>query len=177
LRIRIISIVLVSIIFLALVACKAKKERVELIEFGKKTEVARQQSEGILMKFHQLKRYEDMKNFQELAQEMAQLILEIDDMLKPIKESRFESEEIVKLQKEYIVVWSNFQDIMRMVLEVMVTGNKELGASLQQRLAEKNTMFQTALQQFNTHYDILMRRHGLSGDDLDLPFPEPTVAP
>jgi len=158
--------------------CGAKRERAELIEFAGIVESTKQQGKQILERFNALQSLKNTpEDLERLAKALAQLVVDIDDFIKPAKRMEPRTESVKKLREQYLLIWTSLQDSMRMVLEVMLKRDPKLAASLQQRLIEKNAVFQSATERFQTSYKILMRRHGITPEEVGMAPSPPTAVP
>jgi len=158
--------------------CGAKKEKAELIELMKSVEISKPTAENIMKRFSGLQKYNSPDQAEKMALEMANLVVEIDKLVEPIKDMKVTSNEVARLREEYLVMWKNLQDGMRMVLEVMMTRDPKLGATLEKRVLEKDAEFKASTQVFESDYIILKRRYKITAEDLGIPSKsEPRNAP
>lgn len=170
-------------------SCSAKKERTELVNFAKLIESSKPSGNAIMDRFNDLPaKYKSNPNPQQMALDISQLVVDIDTLVEPAKKMSPKSEEVARILDEYIFMWENLQDALRMILEVMVSGDPRLGATLEKRLMEKDAARQAAIAKFESDYIIISRRHNLKPEEIGVsvmppmipapqPFSGPTAAP
>jgi hypothetical protein len=165
-RIKVVSLVLISIsVSIAAISCGAKRERRELLEFARAVELAKPGGEKLFERFNALGKL-TANDAQKLVMEMAQLAVDIDGFLEPVRKMKPKSKEVEKLRTEYLLVWETLQSYMRMMLEVMTKRDPRLIATLQDKIKEKTVIFQNAVQRFDTDYSTMMTRYGIRLEEI-----------
>jgi len=168
----------VALACLAVSACGAKCERTELIKFAKIVESTKPQANRLINRFNALQKLKNgSKDMRKLAEDMAQLVVDMDSFLQPVKEMKPKSKDVQKLRNEYLLIWTSLQDAMKMALEVLITRDPRLAATLQDRMMEKNNAYFSNLQRFNSDYSIIMRRYGITPDEVGITPRRPVVIP
>ena len=173
---RYIILAFLGIVCMAFTACGARREKAELVQFAIAVEKTRPQGEKLLERFFSLRQLkpDEPKKF---AETMGQLVLDIDEFLAPVRKIEIKSKKMDNLRGEYLLIWISLQNAMRMSLEVMAVRDPRLAATLDDRLMQQNGIFQAALQRFNSDYSIMMKRYGISYEDLGMSAPPPQPVP
>ena len=169
-------VVVLGAVCVIFTACGARREKTELIQFAITVEKTRPQGEKLLERFETLQQLKS-DDPKKLAETMGQLVMDIDEFLAPVRKIQIKSKKVDNLRGKYLLIWVSLQNAMRMSLEVMAVRDPRLAATLDQRLMQQNGMFQTALQQFNSDYSIMIKRYGITFGDLGMSPPPPQPAP
>jgi len=163
-------LVVTGVFGLFCVACGARREKADFIAFATVVEKTKPDGEKLLERFKALAQI-NPNDPQKLAEQMDQLVLDIDTFLQPMRKLDIRSKQVNKIRAEYLLIWTSLQKGMKMSLEVMVVRDPRNMASLNDKLMEQNNIFIAALQQFNTDYMIMIQRYGITHPDLGMPEP------
>ncbi len=161
---------------LTVFGCEARKTHDELVEFATRVESSRPRKKKIENKFSALKQHEvkSHDDFNELGRKIAQIAIDIKVMIRPVKEMEPESEEVQKLRKEYLEVWTSLHEALRLTINAMATPDKQKSSRIMEQVMAKNRDYQAALQKFGTDYATIMNRYGIKKQELDI---EPRAVP
>jgi len=160
--------IMTGFLCLLCVACAAKREKADFMAFATIVEKTKPDGEKLLDRFKALAQI-NPNDPQKLAEQMDQLVLDIDTFLQPVRKLDIRSKQVEKIRAEYLLIWTSLQKGMKMSLEVMVVRDPRNMAALNDKLMEQNSIFIAALQQFNTDYMLMIQRYGITHRDLGMP--------